>query len=178
MKITPEERIELSNKVQMRDEALFLEAFGRLPLSSRELIDFLDVYYERKKNAWKTEKIECERCKAFITRYGMNAHLESKKCQAIFNNEVIKTSEEKRREREKRQRATQARQEYLKNYRDTHKEEKAILDKSYYEKNREKITEKITCDICGGIHIRQHTLRHTRSAKHQAALNTSSSSSS
>jgi hypothetical protein len=42
--------------------------------------------------------------------------------------------------------------------------------KAYREEKKDIIFEAITCDICGGSFSRHHRVRHTKSLKHQAAL--------
>ena len=68
----------------------------------------------------------------------------------------------------------QRRSEYMKQYRESHKEHIVELNKALYEKNKQAIQEKTgvhcACEICGGKFTIHHKTAHERSQKHQRAL--------
>ena len=57
-----------------------------------------------------------------------------------------------------------------KEYRDTHKENRAKYDKAYRANRREQINKTIQCDICGKSTSSKHLARHKRSKKCQAIV--------
>ena len=67
------------------------------------------------------------------------------------------------------------RREYMKQYREAHKEHLAELNRALWEKNKDKIneyrSEKKVCEICGGCYTVRHKATHEKSERHQAAAN-------
>ena len=65
------------------------------------------------------------------------------------------------------------RREYMKQYREAHKEHLAELNRALWEKNKDKInerrSEKHECEICGGRYTTKHKPTHEKTKKHQAA---------
>ena len=72
------------------------------------------------------------------------------------------------------------RREYLKQYYETHKERKKELDHEYWETNKDKIRErrnaKHNCETCGGRYTLSGWSYHTKTKKHQNAVDTSAAS--
>jgi hypothetical protein len=52
-----------------------------------------------------------------------------------------------------------------KEYRQVNKDKKKIIDKIYYENNKEKYKEKITCNICGSITTKHNIKKHQQTKK-------------
>ena len=56
-------------------------------------------------------------------------------------------------------------------YQAERKEQKALYDKEYNISNREKLSEKHTCIICGGKYVTHHKLTHDKTQRHIRAKN-------
>jgi hypothetical protein len=41
----------------------------------------------------------------------------------------------------------------------------------YYQKNKDKFLEKVTCETCSGVYVKKTRVRHERSQRHQKAVN-------
>ena len=71
----------------------------------------------------------------------------------------------------------QARSEYFKRYRETHREHLAALEHARWERKKEELKEirnaKHACEMCGGRFTYSNKSFHEKSKKHQAALATS-----
>ena len=66
--------------------------------------------------------------------------------------------------------------EQNKKYYQEHKEHISNKWKQYYEEKKSFLNETCVCMICGGTHTRHHQARHSRSVKHQKALEARSGS--
>ena len=68
------------------------------------------------------------------------------------------------------------RREYMRQYRESHREHLKELNKAYWERNKESINERMNtkhqCEICGGRYTTKHRNTHEHSKKHQKALET------
>jgi hypothetical protein len=68
----------------------------------------------------------------------------------------------------------QTRAEYLKKWREDHREHIAEWNKAYYQKHREaldaKKAHKFGCDVCGGKYTSSNKSIHERTNRHQRAL--------
>ena len=58
----------------------------------------------------------------------------------------------------------------MKIYNEIHEEENRRRDKEYRERNKERLSEKHSCDICGGSYTIKKKLAHFRTKKHQEAM--------
>jgi hypothetical protein len=85
---------------------------------------------------------------------------ETKKEYRENNKEAIGQYQKEYRENNK-EAITQKRKEYRK-----HNNEKT---KEYYENIKDKISQKLTCEVCGYTYTKQHKLRHEKSRLHQNA---------
>ena len=72
----------------------------------------------------------------------------------------------------------QQRKEYMKQYRENHKQHMRELDRVNYEKNKETIKEKrgvkCNCEVCGGNCTLRHKTTYEKTQKHQAVANNQS----
>ena len=66
------------------------------------------------------------------------------------------------------------RREYMRQYRESHREHLKELNHTYWERNKESINErrntKHHCEICEGRYTMRHKHTHEHSKKHQRAL--------
>ena len=61
--------------------------------------------------------------------------------------------------------------EYMRQYNEEHKERKAELAKEWYQRNKSRILEPCVCDVCGHTYVFKHKRRHEQSNPHKAAAN-------
>jgi hypothetical protein len=85
--------------------------------------------------------------------------------------EITEADQEAQREKANEELNTrqQKRSDYMKEYRDKHWEHITQVNKAYYERVKEKQSEKSVCPICDGRYILRHKTTHERSKKHQDA---------
>lgn len=60
--------------------------------------------------------------------------------------------------------------EYMQQYRAAHRDRMRAYNKDYYEKNREKLTEKHDCELCGGKYTILNKFAHCKSTPHKKVL--------
>ena len=63
------------------------------------------------------------------------------------------------------------RREYMKQYREAHKDRKAELMKEWHQRNKYRLLESLVCDVCGRTYTFNNKRRHEQSNPHKAAAN-------